>query len=62
MQNGALDLTRLVTHVFPLEESKAAFELARDRNEFHIKILFLPHYEDLDDDDLDNINIMDKDL
>ncbi|MDR3363447.1 MAG: galactitol-1-phosphate 5-dehydrogenase [Clostridiales Family XIII bacterium] len=43
MENGMLDLSALITHTFPLKDAAAAFELARDRNEFYVKILFLPN-------------------
>ena len=50
MESGSIDLSRLITHAFALSDADAAFELARDRNEFFVKILFLPHeHDDLDD-------------
>ena len=42
METGMIDLGGLVTHVFPLEDAEAAFELARDKKEFSLKILFSP--------------------
>ena len=42
MESGMLDLDGLVTHVFALEEAGAALELARDRNELYVKIMFSP--------------------
>ncbi|MCL1895866.1 MAG: galactitol-1-phosphate 5-dehydrogenase [Clostridiales bacterium] len=46
MESGSIDLSKLITHAFALIDSDAAFELARDRNEFFVKILFLPHERD----------------
>ncbi|MDR1797535.1 MAG: galactitol-1-phosphate 5-dehydrogenase [Clostridiales Family XIII bacterium] len=42
MESGALDLTGFVTHSFPLADCEKAFRLARDRNEFYVKIMFSP--------------------
>jgi len=42
LSGGKLDLSGLITHTFPLEESEKAFSLMRDRNEFYVKLLFLP--------------------
>ena len=47
MENGSVDLSGIVTHVFPLEEADAAFELMRDRNEFSVKVMFAPHDGDI---------------
>ncbi|GHU62413.1 galactitol-1-phosphate 5-dehydrogenase [Clostridia bacterium] len=41
MADGTLDLTGFVTHRFPLADGEKAFALARDRNEFYVKILFI---------------------
>ncbi|MCL1897146.1 MAG: hypothetical protein FWG03_11475, partial [Clostridiales bacterium] len=46
MESGSIDLSKLITHAFALIDADAAFELARDRNEFFVKIIFLPHERD----------------
>ncbi|MDR0875630.1 MAG: galactitol-1-phosphate 5-dehydrogenase [Clostridiales Family XIII bacterium] len=40
MADGTLDLTGFVTQRFALADGEKAFALARDRNEFYVKILF----------------------
>jgi len=65
MESGILDLAGFITHVFPLEEGKAAFGLMRDRNEFSVKVLFVPGDDgvsgDMPDDEAD-IEIKDYQL
>jgi L-iditol 2-dehydrogenase len=41
MEKGVLDLSRLITHRFGFAECVAAFELARKRDEFWVKIMFI---------------------
>jgi L-iditol 2-dehydrogenase len=41
MENGILRLSKLITHRFSLAECNRAFELARQRVEFYVKIMFV---------------------
>jgi L-iditol 2-dehydrogenase len=41
MEKGILDLSRLITHRFGLSECAGAFALARQRDEFWVKIMFV---------------------
>jgi L-iditol 2-dehydrogenase len=41
MENGTLALSKLITHRFSLAECGKAFELARKREEFYMKIMFV---------------------
>ena len=41
MADGTLDLEKFITHRFTLSEGEKAFDLARDRDEFYVKILFV---------------------
>jgi L-iditol 2-dehydrogenase len=41
MKNGIFDLSRLITHRFAFSECVRAFELARKRDEFWVKIMFM---------------------
>jgi L-iditol 2-dehydrogenase len=41
MENGVFDLSKLITHRFGLADCARAFELARNRSEFWVKILFV---------------------
>jgi L-iditol 2-dehydrogenase len=41
MEKGILQLEKLITHRFPLADCHAAFELARRKTEFYVKIMFV---------------------
>ncbi len=41
MADNKMDVKTLITHRFPLSESKEAFEILRDRNEFANKVMFI---------------------
>ena len=41
MEKGILQLEKLITHRFPLSDCNKAFELARRRSEFCVKIMFV---------------------
>jgi L-iditol 2-dehydrogenase len=41
MEQGILNLEKLITHRFPLADCNRAFELARNKNEFYVKIMFV---------------------
>ncbi|AEF80946.1 galactitol-1-phosphate 5-dehydrogenase [Leadbettera azotonutricia] len=41
MENGVFDLSKLITHRFSLAECGKAFDLARKREEFWVKIMFV---------------------
>jgi len=41
MEKNILDLSRLITHRFSLADCNKAFDLARKRNEFWVKIMFI---------------------
>ncbi|MDR2618373.1 MAG: galactitol-1-phosphate 5-dehydrogenase, partial [Treponema sp.] len=41
MEKGTLDLSRLITHRFSFAECERAFDLARKRDEFWVKIMFI---------------------
>jgi L-iditol 2-dehydrogenase len=43
MERKVFDLSRLITHRFSLSECNRAFELARKRDEFWVKIMFIVH-------------------
>jgi L-iditol 2-dehydrogenase len=41
MERGILQLEKLITHRFPLSDYGRAFELARQKSEFYVKIMFI---------------------
>jgi L-iditol 2-dehydrogenase len=41
MERGIFQPEKLITHRFPLSECDKAFELARRKNEFYVKIMFV---------------------
>jgi L-iditol 2-dehydrogenase len=41
MENGVLELSKMITHRFNLSECNRAFEIARQRSEFHVKLMFV---------------------
>lgn len=45
MKNGVLDLSKFITHRFSLDQCGRAFELARNRDEFWVKIMFINEEE-----------------
>ena len=41
MENGILDLSKIITHKFNFNECNKAFRLAFEKNEFWVKIMFV---------------------
>jgi L-iditol 2-dehydrogenase len=41
MENGILRLEKMITHRFGFADCNTAFELARRREEFYVKIMFI---------------------
>jgi len=41
MERGVLQLTKMITHCYNLSECNRAFDIARQRSEFHVKIMFV---------------------